>query len=278
MFQHILVPIDGTTASIHALDQAVHIAVPESAAITTVCVIDARVRNEAHVYVPVDGVLRISAEVVSPEQAETTYSRWAERISSRARNLGSAAGVDVYTAVETGTPHREIIARSPRYDLLVMGPWNSSHSYPGPFLGGATFSHVVAHTHLPALAVPDVPRNIEVILAAYDGSHEATDALQLAATWARAWDLQLIVLTVQNDGDVAQLLLHEARQRALPVVPRLVAREGQPAAVIRSVASDLDCDVIALGVHADRFPLRHSLGSVADALLRSSGIPLLFSH
>lgn len=278
MFQNLLVPVDGTRASTHALDQALHIAVAENAGITALCVIDARVRNEAYVYVPMDDQVRVSAEVVSRNQAEATYQQWAERITARAYERCSAAGVRVRTAIEIGIPHHEIVARGGHYELLVMGLWNNAHPYPGPFLGGSTFAHVVAHTHLPALAVPAAPRNIKSILVAYDGSREAADVLQLATTWVTAWQLQLTVLTVQHNGDVAQELLREARLRALPTVPRLIAREGEPATVVRNVAHELDCDVIALGVHADRFPLRRSLGSVADALLSSSAIPLLFSH
>lgn len=278
MFPRILVPVDGTTASSHAFDQALRIAERDESIVSALCVIDARVRKEAQVYVPINNEIRVSKESVPFAQAQSTYEAWAEQVVRQAEVRGNRENVDVDTDIVTGIPYQEIVKRASPYDLLVMGLWNTSNSYPGPFLGGNTVWHVVAGTYLPAICVPDAPRDIDTILVAYDDSHEARDTLQLAATWSYAWDLKLIVLTVQPDGDTAQNILRNARARSWPAAPRLIARDGDPARVILSFADENDCNLIALGVHADRFVLRHSLGSVVDAVLHTSTVPVLLSH
>lgn len=279
MFSQVLVPMDGSTASFNALDQALQIATPGQTVITALYVIDVRVLDEACVYLPVHDEIKVSDDVVPPEKARMTYQAWAEQVTAKARERGESAGVEVHTQIVTGIPYQEVISRSPEFDLLVMGLWKkAAGDYPGPFLAGTTLQHVIARTRLPALCVPDSGSAIRSILAAYDGSREAIDALQLCATWAHAQEMTLVVLTVQEDGDQAQTLLKEARERVRPVVPKLIARDGDPATVILAVAEEHDCDVIAVGVPANlSTPIQPREGLVAT-LLHTSPRPLLLSH
>jgi nucleotide-binding universal stress UspA family protein len=178
----------------------------------------------------------------------------------------------------TGIPYREIISQSSAYDLLVIGGWNASSSYPGPFLAGSTLREVVTHTQLPALCVTGPLQKLEAILVAYDDSRAAQDALQLATTWTQAWGLTLNVLVVQSDGEQAQQLLRQARRRVEPVTPRLIAREGDPAKVIKEIAAQNHCDLISLGVPSQHLWFKHSLGRTIDTLLQTGNLPLLLSH
>lgn len=280
MFQRIFVPVDGSTASFDALNQALQIAACEQAVVTVLCVIDARISNEARVYLPMQDKIMVSDAIGLPSKITSTYQAWAQQVVDRAQARGEAVGVEMHTEIVTGVPYHEIIARSSHYDLLVMGTWETSSTYPGPFLAGNTLWYIVAHTHLPILFVPASFKNkkLQTIAMAYDDSREARDALQLAATWAHVWGLTLIVLTVQQNGSQAQTLLHKARVRAQPAVPRLVAREGDPLKAILNVATQYHCDLIALGVHASHSLFGYSLGKVTDILLRTTSLPVLLSH
>lgn len=278
MFQQILVPMDGSTASFHALEQALQIAVHDGAVVTALYVIDARVLSEPHVYLPMHDQLRVSDEVVPPSKAASTYQAWAQQVTARARARGESAHVELRTDTVTGIPYQEIATCSSQYDLLVIGIWDTTRTYPGPFLAGTTVQHVVARTHLPILCVQSQLQKLESILVAYDGSREALDAVQLAATWSQAWGLTMIVLTVQQDGDQAQALLQKARARAHPVSPRLVARDGDPAEAILTFTIEHHCDLVALGTNAGRRVRVTPAGGVVDTLLRSSKLPMLLSH
>lgn len=278
MFQRILVPLDGSTASFNALDWALQIAICEEATITALCVIDLRLSYEAQMYVPVKNAIGVSDEIDPPVEIRSAYQEWGQQVTGQARARGEAAGVKVQTEIITSIPHEEIIARSRRYDLLVLGAWETANSFPGPFLAGSTLWRVVARTHLPTLAVSVPLQKIETILVAYDGSPAAQDALQLAATWAQVWEMKLIVLAVAQSGQQAQALLRQARLRTRPLVPRLVARDEKPIKAIAKVAAQYRCDLVALGVHSNHSPLSHSLGRVTDALLRAGNQPVLLSH
>ncbi len=278
MFQRILVPFDGSTVGSYALDQALRIARRERAVITALCIIDARVLDEPDVCLPIDDEIQVSRQVVPPSTAMLTYQAWAEQIAARAQERGKEVGVDVQSEIVTGIPYREVISRCSRYDLLVMGVWDTPDDYPGPFLAGTTYWHIITHTRLPTLCIRGQSRDIQRILVAYDDSREAVDALQLAVTWCRAWELSLVVLTMQPDGDRAQAILRKARERAHPLIPTLVTRSGDPTQVIPAIAQDYECDLIALGVHCDHGLLERPNDSTANAIIRISTLPVLLSH
>ena len=184
MFQKILVPLDGSKASFDAFDWAVQIAHPEQAVITALCVIDVRVSHEAHLYLPNLDQIGVSYENLSPAESAAAYRTWADKVIDYAKNRSSAVQVEISPEIVDGIPYNEIISRSSEHDLLVMGGWQMSGDYPGPFLAGSTFWQVVTHTGLPALYVPGEPQKINTILAVFDDTQVAQDALQLAAAWA----------------------------------------------------------------------------------------------
>lgn len=279
MFQRILVPVDGSVTSFVALNQALRIAACEQADITALCIIDARIPHEGQIYLPINDEVHVSQDFLSRAQAMVTYQAWADQISNQVISRGTALGVKVQPEIVIGIPYQEISTRATTYDLLAMGTWQPMRTYPGPFLGGQTLQQVIAQTQLPLLYVPNHTRQqLQTILVAYDDSHEAQDALQLAATWAQVWHLTLIVLTIQPDGRQAQTLLKEARQRAAPVVPRLVSRDDDPVQAILTIAKKYRCDLIALGAHMHRSLFGHSLGRITNDLLLATHLPLLLSH
>jgi nucleotide-binding universal stress UspA family protein len=278
MFKRILVPVDGSGTSLAALDQAIKIAKREDALLAALCVIDVRLLYEARVYLPTSDTLQVSEEIVPAQSVKSTYQAWADQVTTEALKRGEASGVQVQAEVVTGVPYQEVIARSKDYELLVMGPWNVSRDYPGPFLAGSTIWHILAHTQLPVMCVQEAGPPLETILVALDDSGEAVDALQLAATWAEAWGSKLIVLTVQPDGDQAQELLHKAQKRIEPIPARLVAHEGDATEVILGTAIDSKCDLIAVGMHAEHALLRHPSNNTIESLLENSMLPILLSH
>lgn len=276
MFQRILVPLDGSTASFNALSWALQIAICEEATITALCVIDVRLSQEARVYLPLANAIGVSDEFDPPTKVGSAYEEWAQQIVAEAQTQGKAVGVKVQPDITTGLPYEEIVSRSWHHELLVLGAWETAHAFPGPFLAGSTLWRVVSRTRLPTLAVSLPLQKIETILVAYDGSPTAQDALQLAATWAQVWDLTLIVLALSQSGQQAQTLSRQVRQRVQPLVPRLVSRDGTPENAIAQVAEHYRCDLVALGVNHSL--LSHSLGHVPDTLLRVGDHPLLLSH
>lgn len=132
------------------------------------------------------------------------------------------------------------------------------------------------------------------ILVAVDGSADAAAALRHAATLARDQHARLIVLTVvpaappqvatpgavvpsavETDDAYARIL-----RRAVDALPTDVGVEtriarGRPAKAIVEVAHESGCDLVVMGAHGHG-RLHHVLiGSVSDAVLRFSDLPVL---
>ena len=57
----------------------------------------------------------------------------------------------------------------------------------------------------------------------------------------------------------------------------LVVAEGEPAVEIENVALQRNCDLIIIGSHARHGLERLFLGSVAEAVVRDSSLPVLVS-
>jgi nucleotide-binding universal stress UspA family protein len=132
------------------------------------------------------------------------------------------------------------------------------------------------------------------ILVAVDGSTDAAAALRHAATLARDQHARLILLTVvpaappqvaapgavapsavETDSAYASIL-----RRAVDALPSDVGVQtriarGRPAKAIVEVARESGCDLIVMGAHGHG-RLHHALiGSVSDAVLRASDLPVL---
>jgi nucleotide-binding universal stress UspA family protein len=145
MFEHVLLPADGSDNAQRAIVKAVAIAQAFKSRVTAIYVID----PYAFSGVGADFAYG-QAEYLSAARAE------AEVALAQARDAFSAVGMAIETAVvEAHSVPRGILAKAQelRADLIVMG----SHGKRGLekiVLGGVT-RHVLSHAHLPVLVVRD---------------------------------------------------------------------------------------------------------------------------
>jgi nucleotide-binding universal stress UspA family protein len=138
MYEHILVPTDGSDAATSAVDHAVDLAEQYDATLHVLYVIDANAYS----------TLEAGSDVVInalEEEGETAVQAVADRASE--------AGVDVVTEVVTGTVHHSIIdyAGEEGMDLIVMG----THGRRGldRYLLGSVTEKVVRTAEVPVLTV-----------------------------------------------------------------------------------------------------------------------------
>lgn len=145
MFNHILVPIDGSTTAQLAVDKAIGLAKAFGSRVTTIFVIDPY---------PFTGV----GTDFSYGQAEYLNAATAEANAAikAARAQFEAAGIAVDSSVvEAHATWRGVVqaAESMKADLIVMG----SHGRSGleKLVLGSVTQAVLSHTHLPLLVVRD---------------------------------------------------------------------------------------------------------------------------
>ena len=145
MFQHVLLPADGSDNARRAIDKALGLARAFQSRVTAIYVIDPYVLSG----VGADFAYG-QAEYLSAAAAE------ARAALQQATDAFAAAGVPLETAVvEAHSVAKAILARAAEVgaDLIVMG----SHGKRGleRLVLGSVTSQVLAHAHLPVLVVRD---------------------------------------------------------------------------------------------------------------------------
>lgn len=141
-FSHILVPVDGSDASIHAGLVAIRIATTHQIPITFVYVVDRAV------------VERIaSASSASDDQTSRELEEKGRRYLNYLAQQARAKGLQTDQVIRDGIPHSEIIslARELKVDLIAIG--QSSRSGPRRSMIGSVAARVVEYASCPVLVV-----------------------------------------------------------------------------------------------------------------------------
>jgi nucleotide-binding universal stress UspA family protein len=131
----------------------------------------------------------------------------------------------------------------------------------------------------------------ETVVIATDGSQSAGRAVTVALDLAERFEASVHALYVVEESDVAaapedvrerlRKSLEDSGEEAVASVReangsvRTAIREGHPAEEIRLYADDHDADLVATGTRGRHGEYRFVLGSVAEALVRNSSIPVL---
>ncbi len=135
----------------------------------------------------------------------------------------------------------------------------------------------------------------ETVVIATDGSTSADRAVEVALEFAQRFDAAVHACYVLDRGEVAgtpesvredmQAALESAGEEALEFVRETATtregevttavREGEPAIELVDYARDVDADLIATGTRGRHGEHSFLLGSVAEAVVRDSPIPVL---
>jgi len=138
MYDRVLVPTDGSTASEDAIEHAIDLAKQYDATLHALYVVDAGAYS--------------SLEVAADAVAEELRSEGTEAVEAIAERAGDA-GVTTETAVETGIVHRAIVdyIDAADIDLVIMG----THGRTGVdrFLLGSVAEKVIRTADAPVMTV-----------------------------------------------------------------------------------------------------------------------------
>ena len=297
MFRQILVPLDRSALAEQALGRAASLARASHAAV-----------DVALVHEP----LPFAAYNDIPWHAEQwrDEQRYLDTI---VQELVSGAAVSVSHNVLRGAAVDMICQRAREIDadLIVM----TSHGRTGlnRFWLGSVADAVIRRSGIPVLVLRpienatrrDATKPFSKILVPLDGSALAADALESAISLAKCSAARLVLLRVVQpvpligmeaglpyayaapvpDQIATEGLANEARRELADVARRLRIESGldvEPFVVIASnvaqgiidFARGQDVDAIAMSTHG-RGASRLLLGSVADKVLRASGLPML---
>lgn len=165
----------------------------------------------------------------------------------------------------------------PAYTMVVMGAHgdNPLDSY---FLGGVA-GQLVRRSSMPVLTVRETcaVNGVERVLLATDFSTAAEHAWRFCLQLADAGIKLAVAHVLEGHVNPERVQQAAARLEELSggVRVRHVIREGDPVGVLPQLATELAADAITLGVAQQVGALGLRFGSRADALLRSSSVPIL---
>ncbi len=238
----------------------------------------------------------------------TFQSRSRERNAMIAglRQRAEAAGVRFKASVQHGDPAGVILlhARARRPDLIVLG----THQRAGfdRLRHGSVAETVSRRATQPVLIVPASDRNktaisvpsFDSIVVAVDFSAPSISAVEKALSWANANGRVTLVHAVPgiplasasrytyhlSEPEYQRLLVRDAWRRLQDILSAEARAErnvharvviGDPSTEVVRVATDVDADLILVGVSSRGVIGRHIFGSTVARVIRTAGRPVL---
>ncbi|WP_121743216.1 universal stress protein [Natronorubrum halophilum] len=275
MYDHLLVPTDGSGPANAALELAGRIA--SSTATIHVLVVS----NDDH-----DG------------SSTDALDRTAEEILADARETAAADVETVVTEEQQGDPRDRIFeyVESAGITLVVMG--SHGRREPEPVVLGRVTEGVIRDASVPVLVVrasDDIQSRypFDRVLVPTDGSEHAGIALERGVEIAAETGATLHLLSVVNvtrygtDSETDALVdrLEENTKRVLETAAKRAAASGvdvRTAVTVGTVhraisayAETEDIDLLVMGTHGRGDPDRELLGSVTERVLRTAPAPVL---
>jgi nucleotide-binding universal stress UspA family protein len=277
MIKNILVCTDGSAYGDVAREYGLHLAGRLQARLEGLHVLDSRTL-EGPLMADISGWVGAQPFSLQLQQFRTLLQQKGETILQAFASRCAAEGLTAETTLRMGHPARVLLEEEARTELLVLGQKGEHAEWLGDSIG-STVDRVARHSLKPCLVTPGAFRPIQKILAAFDGSGHASQALHEAAELAATLNVPLGVLTVAADKDTEQanrisregLLMAQAHQGH---VTHLVGR-GQPDAVILAMAAEYGYDLIVAGAHGHSRMREMILGSTTHLLIAKTDRPVM---
>ena len=290
----ILCPIDFSDASRHAIDHALAVARWYEASIVGLHVFNPAYAPVGGIGLPQDGGTVFARPGASPRLQLQLDDAFAAAV---------AAGVQVETVVEEGSPSAQILSGIRRYraDLVVMG----THGVSGfeRLLLGSVTEKVVRKASCPVLTVPPRAQSrsrlpLRRILCPIDFSAPSAAALARALSMAQEAQAELLLVHVLEwpiGGEpaalpafnLAEFHIYREKEAAAELekllppsvrdwcTPSTHLVHGKPYEQILALAGDRGVDLIVIGVHG-RGALDVALfGSTTNQVIRGARCPVL---
>lgn len=144
MHDSILIPTDGSNQAMKAVEEGIRLASELGSTVHVLYVMD---EFEAKI-VPITG---------EQDEKRAEYREYAEEVTGEVADMAEAAGVECYTAIETGITHREIInyVEEEDVEMVVMGSRGRSNI--GELLLGSTADKVIRSVDIPVTVIHKQP-------------------------------------------------------------------------------------------------------------------------
>lgn len=258
MFQHLIVPVDGSVVSWQAVMIAAQIADGIDASVEIVQVIPESASSKSAI---TDLEISLARLGPLPRTPEITVRHHA----SVAHALGEHL---------TSRPN-SIIAMSTRGQGRVTG------------IFGSCANDILTHLEGPIMTfgpriAPDTARLSGNYIVPIDGSRFAEHMAPIAAQWANAFGgvpwLVEVVPPGDDDAPESEHLIRTVKRLSEPDGPDIHSeclQSGDPGRAIWNCAKSLDASLVFMSTHGRTGLARIMVGSVASAVIREASIPVV---
>ena len=277
MIRSILVCTDGSPRSDVAADYAIDLAKRLKARLLGLHVLDLRL-FEGPLLADLSGA--IGAQPYSDQigRFRDFLTRRGEAVMTAFVSRCTTAGLQTESLIRTGHPPRVILQEEAHAELIVLGQKGEHADVIGEMMG-STVERVMRNSVKPCLVTPTEYQPFSRILAAFDGSTHAGQALREAAELAIAMDIELVVLTVGENSHAGQTeeISQDAKDLVKPhgAKASFVTVHGRTAAAILETARSHKCGLIALGAYGHSRIREMVLGSTTTQVVSRAHVPVL---
>lgn len=277
MLRTILAGLDGTPDSQPVLKLAIRWARGTGALVVGISIID-----EPGLHGPEEWVLGETKFMHhrNQELLDNLVQKSGQVLEMAARRC-AAKGVAFRAIKDIGDPVVQIGSEAHRFDLIMLG--QVTHFQFGfRHIADDTLTSILRVSARPVVVVPKALDSGEAVIVAFDGSLEASHALQAFAASGLGSGREVHVVSVSPEHAVAAK--HAARAveflafHELTAAPAAVESSESPAVILLQRARDVGAGLIVMGVFGQPMLREFLVGSTTRKMLRETSAPLFVSH
>lgn len=223
---------------------------------------------------------RPQLDTFNPEMLNLLAEQRAAEVDRLRGMLSHLASPDGTYELLWGNPVEELLAIQDGYDLVVMGA-HGANRFDRHFLGGVA-GRFVRRARVPVISVREEATATAVrrVLVGTDFGEAGTAAWQFACRLAEN-GVDLVLAHVAHPEQAAEdaamvgRMTEQLSRMSGGRASRLLVRGGSPIVTLPQLAQEVGADLLAIGLRQQNAATGLLLGSRADALLRSSSVPVL---
>jgi nucleotide-binding universal stress UspA family protein len=277
MYKKVLVGIDGSETSIHALKEVLNFSKTSQVEVGVISVI------------PEHRELASSFSVFG--HIKDLIKKPYEKTLEEAKDLAEEEGVNIKTFLEEGSPYEKIleIAQKEGYDLIVMGRRGIT-AFEKILIGSTTY-RVINNSPVDVLVIPKNARiSFEKLLAGTDTSEFGNKAIKKAGALAKEYRSKLSVISVVklpvepiiDLREIMDMLKKELESHLLfltedfakdGIKVEVFVKFGEPYKEVIETAKEINATTIVIGAYSSKS--QKTLGSVGEKIIANSFCPVL---
>ena len=270
-FKNILVPIDGSTSCLRAIELAAIIAKRFNSKITVVHVV-------SHEFMHPELKANYQLPSLILNKLDEVYMKAGEKILRTAEETFKEDDLQVEPILirRAEDPADSILNLSKQtpFDLIIMG--NRAESQAERFALGSTSEKIAFYSKTPVLIVKKKTK-LDKILVAMDGSKAANKALGYVYVIAKKFNSKVTLLHVAEAKlanlepeavrSISEKILWDAATEIEGIEIKKRLEFGSPAESVIKVAREENCDLIVLGSRGLSSVKKYLLGSVSEDVI-----------